>query len=72
MSRNIREIAWENGYQLPTNAETQRIALYNWFEKSKYVVKTDDNTYVFGDSRTGARYKVSNGKLIEQHLGIIR
>ncbi|EDN38528.1 hypothetical protein [Francisella tularensis] len=72
--KNMREIAWECGFELPTNAETQPIALYNWFgkPKTKYIVRTSDSSFVFGDKRTGERYKVVNGEIVEQEVGIIR
>ncbi|MED7818317.1 MULTISPECIES: hypothetical protein [unclassified Francisella] len=70
--KNMREIAWECGYKLPTNAETQPMALYNWFDKTKYIVRTSDTSFVFGDKRTGEIYKVANGEIVEQDLGIMR
>ncbi|AVC43456.1 hypothetical protein B4919_00940 [Francisella tularensis subsp. novicida] len=70
--KNMREIAWEYGFELPTNAETQPIALYNWFgkPKTKYIVRTSDSSFVFGNKRTGKRYKVVNGELVEKEQGI--
>lgn len=72
--RCIREIALEQGFNLPTNADTQKMALYNWFgtPKTKYIVRVDTNSWVFGDTRHGERYKAVNGKVIEQDLGIMR
>ena len=45
--KNIREIAWECGFELPTNTETQLMALYNWFSKpkTKYIVRTSNNSF---------------------------
>ena len=70
--KNMREIAWECGFELPTNAETQLI-YYNWFSepKTKYIVRTS-NSFVFSYKRTGERYKVVNGEIVEQELGTMR
>ncbi|APD50190.1 hypothetical protein [Francisella hispaniensis] len=66
----LREIAWSNGYTLPDNVENQTMAKYRWFDKSKYIVRVDWNSFVFGDKRTGERYKVVNGELVEKEQGI--
>jgi len=72
--KSIREIAWECGIELPSNADTQKMALYNWFgkPKTKHIVRVDTSTWVFGDTRTSERYKVVGGEVVEQDLGVMR
>ncbi|QUE31391.1 hypothetical protein [Francisella philomiragia] len=66
----IEAIAWQHGYTLPDNVETQTMAKYRWFDKSKYIVRVDWDSFVFGNKRTGERYKVINGELVEKEQGI--
>lgn len=67
---SIEAIAWECGYTLPDNVESQKMALYRWFDKSKYIVRIDWDSFVFGDKRTGERYKVVDSVLVEKDKGI--
>ncbi|MEY8716858.1 hypothetical protein [Francisella philomiragia] len=67
---SVEAIAWQYGYTLPDNVETQTMAKYRWFEKSKYIVRVGWNSFVFGNKRTGERYKVVNGELVEKEQGI--
>ena len=70
---DLFSIARSKGFELPSDIQSHRLAKYHWWgigrNKSKYVVRTNTNTFVFGSVARGCRYKVVNNKLVESKDG---
>ena len=70
---DLFSIAREKGFELPSDIQSHRLAKYHWWglgkKKTRYVVRTDVDTFVFGSSARGCRYKVVNNELVESRDG---